>query len=99
MKSTNISNVDKDITMEDFLEPEDEEQLENWDHDLEMKLDDDLETSPKANIDRHPSDIYQTPHDDINRHPWLDEPPEYMIETEPIVERMYESKTSHIYVP
>ncbi|KAF3527256.1 hypothetical protein DY000_02040936 [Brassica cretica] len=51
-----IPNVDIKITMEDFLELEDETQSENLDHNLEKKLDDyqhtsekDLETS-KASI-------------------------------------------------
>ncbi|KAF3570172.1 hypothetical protein F2Q69_00059645 [Brassica cretica] len=56
------------ITMEDFLELEDEAQPENLDQNLEKKLDDvqhtsekDLETSPKVSIDQHQPD-------EINRH-------------------------------
>ncbi|KAF3599820.1 hypothetical protein F2Q69_00036391 [Brassica cretica] len=124
-----IPNVDIKITMEDFLELEDEAQSENLDHNLEKKLDDyqhtsekDLETS-KASIGRHqPDEIYrQPPHiidlhpPDIDRHrqplidrhhtlnidrcPWLDVPPCCIIEMEPIEERTYMSKASHLVVP
>ncbi|KAF2555058.1 hypothetical protein F2Q68_00016117 [Brassica cretica] len=73
-----VPDVDKEITIEDFLELEDEAQPENVDHNLEKKLDDhqhtsekDLETSPEACIDRqHPVDIDRHPPDDIDRHPW-----------------------------
>ncbi|KAF2612662.1 hypothetical protein F2Q70_00012028 [Brassica cretica] len=64
-KSTDVSScdlvpaVDKEITMKDFLELEDEAQPENLDQNLEKKLDDDQhtsekvrETSPEASIDR-----------------------------------------------
>ncbi|KAF3567818.1 hypothetical protein DY000_02015761 [Brassica cretica] len=74
-KSTDVSScdlvpdVEREITLEDFLELEDEAQPENLDHNLEKKLDDyqhtsekDLETSPEASIDRqHPPDIDQYP--------------------------------------
>ncbi|KAF2566043.1 hypothetical protein F2Q68_00026719 [Brassica cretica] len=94
-KSTDVSScdivpdVDREITMEDFLELDDEAQPENLDHNLEKKLDDhqhtskkDLEISPEASIDRqHPPDIDRYPPDcidrhppdDIDRHPGLDE--------------------------
>ena len=57
-KSTDVSScdlvpdIDREITMEDFLELEDEAQPENLDQNLEKKLDDDLGTSLKAGIDR-----------------------------------------------
>ncbi|KAF2544735.1 hypothetical protein F2Q70_00021252 [Brassica cretica] len=50
-KSTDVSScdlvpdVDREITMEDFLELEDEAQHENLDHNLEKKLDDHQQTS------------------------------------------------------
>ncbi|KAF2611680.1 hypothetical protein F2Q70_00013178 [Brassica cretica] len=66
-KSTNVSScdlvpdVDREITIEDCLELEDEAQPENLDQNLEKKLDDDqptserdLGTSLKAGIDLHP---------------------------------------------
>ena len=69
-ENTNISNnylildVDKEVTVEDFLELEDEKLPGNLGQNMEMKFDDDqhtsgkdLETSPKASIDRHTSDI------------------------------------------
>ncbi|KAF3594554.1 hypothetical protein DY000_02022342 [Brassica cretica] len=67
-KSTDVSScdlvpdLDREKTMEYFLELEDEAQPENLNHNLEKKLDDyqhtsekDLETS-KASIDRHQPD-------------------------------------------
>ena len=68
----------------------------------------DLETSPKASLDRHQPDdidrqpphiIDQHPPDCIDRHPWLDEPQGFIVETEPIEERMYMSKASQLSVP
>ncbi|KAF3527254.1 hypothetical protein DY000_02040934 [Brassica cretica] len=81
-KSTDVSscdlipNVDIKITMEDFLELEDEAQPENLDHNLEKKLDEyqhtsekDLETS-KASIGRHqPDEIDRQPPHIIDLHP------------------------------
>ncbi|KAF3571440.1 hypothetical protein F2Q69_00059588 [Brassica cretica] len=105
LESTDISrsylaiDVDEEITMEYFLEPKDEEQPEILGHDLEMKLDDDqntlgkdLETSPKASIDRHNQP-------DIDRHPFLDKLPGYIVEMEPVEEKMHKSKASHLAVP
>uniref|UniRef100_A0A0D3D4T9 Uncharacterized protein n=1 Tax=Brassica oleracea var. oleracea TaxID=109376 RepID=A0A0D3D4T9_BRAOL len=124
-KSTDISScdlvpdLDRERTMEDFLELEDEEQPENLDHNLEKKLDDcqhtsekDLETS-KASIDRYqPDEIDRQPPHIIDRHrqPLIDQhhppnidrcsllyvPPGCIIEMEPIEERMYMSKASHL---
>ena len=103
-KSTDVSScdlvpdVDREITMEDFLELKDEAQSENLDRNLEN----DLETSPEASLDRHhPSDIDRYPSDyidryppdDINRHPGLGEPSGYIVELEPIEERMHEFET------
>ncbi|KAF3501422.1 hypothetical protein F2Q69_00043729 [Brassica cretica] len=62
--SMSIDDIEKKITMEDFLDLEEffelEEWLEDMDHNLKKKLDDDqhtsggdLETSPTASIDRH----------------------------------------------
>ncbi|KAF3576608.1 hypothetical protein DY000_02032672 [Brassica cretica] len=101
--------------MEDFLELEDVAQPENLDHKLQKKLDDhqhtsesDLKTSPKASIDRqHPPDIDRYPPgcidrhqpDDIDRHPGLYEPSGYIVEEEPIEDRMYMSNASHLAVP
>ncbi|KAF3530376.1 hypothetical protein DY000_02040985 [Brassica cretica] len=124
-----IPNVYIKITMEDFLELEDEAQPQNLEHNLEKKLDDyqqtsekDLETS-KASIGRHQPDEIdrQPPHindlhpPDIDRHrqplidrhhtlnidrcPLLDVPPCCIIEMEPIEERTYMSKASHLAVP
>ncbi|KAF3581724.1 hypothetical protein DY000_02034421 [Brassica cretica] len=135
-KSTDVSScvlvpdVDREITMEDFLELKDETTPENLDHNLEKKLDEhqhtsekDLETSLEASIDRHQPDEVdrQPPHIidlhpfDIDRHrqplidrhhppnidrcPLLDLPPGCIIEMEPIEERMYMSKASHLAVP
>ena len=81
-KSTDVSSfdivsyVDKEITMEDFLELEDEAQPENLDQNLEKKLDDDqltsgrdLGTSLKVGIDREPPYIIdQHPPYIIDRH-------------------------------
>ena len=101
--------------MKDFLELDDEAQPENLDHNLEKKLDDhqhtsekDLEISPEASIDRqHPPDIDRYPPDcidrhppdNIDRHPGLDELSGYIVEEEPIEERMYMSKASHLAIP
>ncbi|KAF2538755.1 hypothetical protein F2Q68_00020787 [Brassica cretica] len=116
-KSTDVSScdlvpdVDREITMEDFLELEDEAQPENLDHNLEKKLDDhqhtsekDLDTSPEASIDRqHPPDIERYPPDCIDRHQPdnIDRHNELSgyIEEEPIEERTYMSKASHLDVP
>ncbi|KAF2602651.1 hypothetical protein F2Q70_00026148 [Brassica cretica] len=131
-KSTDVSScdlvpdVDREITMEDFLELEDETQPENLDHNLETKLDDyqhtskrDLETSLEASIDRHPPYIIDRhppyiidqhtpyiidhhppdsidlhPPESIDRHPVLDEPHGFVVEMEPIEERVHESEAS-----
>uniref|UniRef100_A0A0D3E8S3 Retrotransposon gag domain-containing protein n=1 Tax=Brassica oleracea var. oleracea TaxID=109376 RepID=A0A0D3E8S3_BRAOL len=104
-KSTDVSScdlvpdVDREITMEDFLELEDEAQPDNLDHNLQKKLDDhqhtsekDLDTSPEASIDRqHPPDIERYPPDCIDRH--------QPVEEELIEERTYMSKASHLAVP
>ncbi|KAF3603907.1 hypothetical protein F2Q69_00035926 [Brassica cretica] len=114
----------REVIMEDFLE------LEEW-LDSEQKLDDernvkrkDLETSSKISIDRqqrdeidrhppyiadqrppyiidrHPLDSIELhPPDCIDRHPWLDELPGYIVELEPVEERMYMSKASHLAFP
>ena len=81
-KSTDVSScdlvpdVDREITMEDCLELEDEAQPENLDQNLEKKLDDDqltsgrdLGTSLKVGIDREPPYIIdQHPPYIIDRH-------------------------------
>ncbi|KAF2583265.1 hypothetical protein F2Q68_00005003 [Brassica cretica] len=125
--SSSIDDVDREVTMEDFLELE--EWLEEMDQNSEKKLDDDQHTSrgdletSKASIDRHqPAEIdRQLPHiidlhpPDIDRHrqpiidqhhlpnidryPLLDVPPGCIIEMEPIEERMYMFKASHLAVP
>ena len=80
------------------------------DQNSEKKLDDDqhtlrgdLETSPKASFDRQSADsIDLHPHSIINRHPpdyidqhsWLDELPGYVVEIEPIEERVHEYEAS-----
>uniref|UniRef100_A0A0D3D7V5 Uncharacterized protein n=1 Tax=Brassica oleracea var. oleracea TaxID=109376 RepID=A0A0D3D7V5_BRAOL len=115
--STSIDDVEKKVTMEDFLELE--ECLEDMDQNLEKKLDDDqhtsrgdLETSPKGSIDRHqPDEIDRQPADSIDlhphsiidrhtpeivdRHPSLEELPVYIVELEPVEERVHESEASH----
>ncbi|KAF3519031.1 hypothetical protein DY000_02058644 [Brassica cretica] len=67
----------------------------------------DIETSPKASIDRHrPTDIdrqRQMVTDrhhplDIDRFPLLDEPPCCIVEMEPIEKRMHEYEASHLAV-
>uniref|UniRef100_A0A0D3E9R0 Uncharacterized protein n=1 Tax=Brassica oleracea var. oleracea TaxID=109376 RepID=A0A0D3E9R0_BRAOL len=99
--------------MEDCLELE--EWLEDMGQNSEKKLDDDqhttrkdLETSPKPHIiDLHPPDIdrhCQQLSDrlhppNIDRCPLLDVPPGCIIEMEPIEERMYMFKASHLAVP
>ena len=81
------------------------------DQNSEKKLDDDqhtsrgdLETSPNASINRQSADsIDLHPHSIINRHPpvcfdqhsWLDELPAYVVEIEPIKERVHKSEASH----
>ncbi|KAF3596670.1 hypothetical protein DY000_02023911 [Brassica cretica] len=73
--SMSIDDVEKEVTMEDFLELE--EWLGDMDQNSENKLDDyqhtsrgDLETSPKASIDRHqPDEIDREPADSIDLHP------------------------------
>ncbi|KAH0873033.1 hypothetical protein HID58_070395 [Brassica napus] len=84
--------------MEDILEIENEEQLEILGQDSKLKLDvdqhptgKDLDTSPKASINRYP------PY--IDRHSWLNELPSCMIELEPVEKRMDKSKASHFPVP
>ncbi|KAH0867088.1 hypothetical protein HID58_074110 [Brassica napus] len=68
------------------------------DQNSKKKLDDDQHTSrgdletSKASIDRH-----QPPN--IDRCPLLDDPPGCIVEMEPIEERMYMSKASHLAVP
>ncbi|WZZ32564.1 hypothetical protein YC2023_015965 [Brassica napus] len=68
----------------------------------------DLETSSEASIDQHhppdinrypPDCIDRHPPDNIDRHPGLDELSGYIVEEEPIEERMYMSKSSHLVVP
>nr|VDD54754.1 unnamed protein product [Brassica oleracea] len=137
--STTIDDIEKEITMEDFLDLEEfleleleeflelEELLEDMDHNSKKKLDDDqntsrgdLETSPKASISRHqPDEIDRHPPciidqhppsiivrhlpdsidlhapERIDRHPLLDEPHGFIVEMEPIEERMHESEASH----
>ena len=75
----------REVTIKDLLELE--EWLEDMDQNSKKKLDDDqhtsrgdLETSPKASIDRHPL---------------LDELPGYIVELEQIEERMHKSEASH----
>ncbi|KAF3555782.1 hypothetical protein F2Q69_00015698 [Brassica cretica] len=105
-----VPDVDREITMEDFSELEDETQPENLDHNLEKKLDDhqhtsekDLETSLEASIDLHPPYIIDQhtpyiidhhPPKSIDRHPVLDEPHGFIVEMEPIKERVHKSETS-----
>ncbi|WZZ87590.1 hypothetical protein YC2023_116169 [Brassica napus] len=101
-----VPDVDREFTVEDFLELKDEAQSENLDQNLEKKPDNDqhtsekdLETSPEASIDRHhppdidrypPDYIDRYPLDDIDRHTGLDELSGYIVELEPIEERMHE---------
>ena len=98
-----------ELELEEFLELE--EWLEDMDQNSKKKLDDDqhtsrgdLETSPKASIDRQSADsIDLHPHSIINRHPpvcidrhsWWDELPAYVVEIEPIKERVHKSEASH----
>ncbi|KAF2568537.1 hypothetical protein F2Q68_00025240 [Brassica cretica] len=137
--SMSIDDIEKEITMEDFLDLEEfleleleellelEEWLEDMDQISKKKLDDDqntsrrdLETSPKASIGRHqpdeidrhppciieqhppsiivrhlPDSIDLHPPQSIDRHPLLDELHIFIVETEPIEERMHESEASH----
>ncbi|KAF2595204.1 hypothetical protein F2Q70_00043607 [Brassica cretica] len=76
-------DLSREVTMEDFLELE--EWLEDMDQNLEKKRDDDqhtsrgdLETSPKASIDRHQPDELdrQQPH-------IIDQRPPYIIDRHP----------------
>ena len=103
------------LELEDFLKVLDEAQLEDLGKDSEQKLEDNhhtlgryMETSPKASIDRHPPEsIDRHPHDYNNRHPpddidqhaGLDELSGYIVELEPIEERMYKFEASHLDVP
>ncbi|KAF3512089.1 hypothetical protein F2Q69_00006059 [Brassica cretica] len=72
-----VPDVDREITIEDFLELEDKTTPENLDHNLEKKLDDhqhpsekDLETSLEASIGRHqPDEIDRQPSHNIDLHP------------------------------
>ncbi|KAF3518530.1 hypothetical protein DY000_02060516 [Brassica cretica] len=103
-ESTNISSscraqdIDREITMEDFSE------LKDF---LKYTSERDLETSPKASIDRHRQpdidrprlpDIDRHPSDDIDRHPLFHELPGYTIEEEQVEDRMQESEASHLVV-
>ncbi|KAF2594715.1 hypothetical protein F2Q70_00043420 [Brassica cretica] len=112
--------IDREITKEDFSELKDflkvldEAHHEDLGQNSEKKLDDDqhtlerdLETSPKASIDRHRQpdidrphlpDIDRHPSDNIDRHPLLHELPGYMIAEEPVEERMQESEASLLAV-
>ena len=72
-------DLNREITMKDFLEIGDDEQIENLGQDSKLKLDvdqhptgKDLDTSPKASINRYPPSI--------DRHSWLNELPSCMIE-------------------
>ncbi|KAF2607062.1 hypothetical protein F2Q68_00044148 [Brassica cretica] len=67
-------DLNREITMKDFLEIGDDEQIENLGQDSKLKLDvdqhptgKDLDTSPKASINRYPPSI--------DRHSWLNELP------------------------
>uniref|UniRef100_A0A0D3EA99 Uncharacterized protein n=1 Tax=Brassica oleracea var. oleracea TaxID=109376 RepID=A0A0D3EA99_BRAOL len=106
LKSTDIScsylaldiTLDDFLELEDFLKLEDEVQPEDLGQDSELKLDDDrhtsekdLETSPKASIDRNHLPC-------IDRHSLLNEPPEYKVELKPAEEIMNKSKASHLAV-
>ncbi|WZZ78325.1 hypothetical protein YC2023_098897 [Brassica napus] len=98
-----------ELELEKFLELE--EWLEDMDQNSKKKLDDDqntsrgvLETSPKGSIgrnqpdeiDRHPPCIIDLPPPkSIDRHPLLDEPHGFIVEMEPIEERVHESEASH----
>ncbi|KAF2594064.1 hypothetical protein F2Q70_00043389 [Brassica cretica] len=104
----------REVTMEDFLELE--EWLEDMDQNSKKKLDDDQHTSrgdletSKASIDRHQPDEIdrQPPHIDrhrqplidrhhppnIDRFPLLDEPHGFIVEMEPIEERVHETEAS-----
>ena len=60
MKSENL-DLNREITMNDFLEIKDEEQLQNLGHDSKLKIDvdrhhmgKDRDTSLKASINRYP---------------------------------------------
>ncbi|KAF3514890.1 hypothetical protein F2Q69_00002528 [Brassica cretica] len=68
----------------------------------------DLETSPKARIDRHrqpnidrphPPDTDRHPPNDIDRHPSLDDLPRYTVGLKVVEEGMHTSTTSHLAVP
>nr|VDD09862.1 unnamed protein product [Brassica oleracea] len=155
--SMSINDIEKEITMEDFLDLEEfleleleeflelEEWLEDIDQNSKKKLDEDqntsrgdLETSPKASIgrhqpdeidrhppciidqhppsiivrhlpdsidlhppesiDRHPTDCIDRPHPPDLDHPLLDEPHSFIVEMEPIEERVHQSEASHLVV-
>uniref|UniRef100_A0A0D3DKA4 Uncharacterized protein n=1 Tax=Brassica oleracea var. oleracea TaxID=109376 RepID=A0A0D3DKA4_BRAOL len=53
---------------------------------------DSIDLHPHSIIDRHPPEI-------VDRYPSLEELPRYIVELEPIEERMYMSKASHLVVP
>ena len=113
-------DIDKEITIEDFLELDDflkvlDEALpRDLGQNSEKKLDDDkltsgkdLETSPKASIDRHRppgidrhrqlvTDRHHPP--DIDRSPLLNESPGCIVEMEPIDEKKHESVASQLAV-
>uniref|UniRef100_A0A0D3E9L3 Uncharacterized protein n=1 Tax=Brassica oleracea var. oleracea TaxID=109376 RepID=A0A0D3E9L3_BRAOL len=44
---------------------------------------------------RHPPDINRHPPDDKDQHSWLDELPGYIVELEPVEERLHKSEASH----
>ncbi|KAF2570808.1 hypothetical protein F2Q70_00003847 [Brassica cretica] len=78
IKVIRLQYGDREVTMEDFLELE--EWLEDMDQNSKKKLDDDqhtsrgdLETSPKASIDRHQPDGIdrQPPHIIDQRPPYI----------------------------
>ncbi|KAF3574928.1 hypothetical protein F2Q69_00058833 [Brassica cretica] len=98
-----------ELGLEKFLELE--EWLKDMDQNSKKKLDDDqntsrgvLETSPKGSIgrnqpdeiNRHPPCIIDLhPPKSIDRHPLLDEPHGFIVEMEPIEERVHKSEASH----
>ncbi|KAF3550197.1 hypothetical protein DY000_02006777 [Brassica cretica] len=85
-----VPDVDREITIEDFLELEDKTTPENLDHNLEKKLDDhqhtsekDLETSLEASIGRHqPDEIDRQPPHIIDLHP-----PDNDLHRQPLIDR------------
>ncbi|KAF2578642.1 hypothetical protein F2Q68_00004449 [Brassica cretica] len=94
--------------LEDCLKVLDGAQREDLGQNLVKQLDDDqhtsgkdLETSPKAIIDRHrprltDTDRHHPP--DIDRCPFMDEPPRCLVELEYVENRMYKSEVSHLAV-